>query len=215
MSNLSTDLAPETTGPRELRAQRFADLIRYAQKVLGRGSGEKASQRELADHIRVAGTMVTRYLSGSVDWYNCRTHTAALIAAAAELHVGTVYVWIEEGREMAFRHEALIRSRPAAFRPLDLARELVVMLQQESTDDEPVLDYSVVKQKLAAVEAESPRLYGSFVHRIGAEGALAKIEFGQPLSDEEWQKINELLGEPLDQELCNQKTDPRMRLQPS
>jgi hypothetical protein len=132
-----------------------------------------------------------------------------LIAQAAELHVGSVYVWMEEGREAAFAHEARIRSRPVAFQPLDLARELTAMLEAEPHDAVSAIDYAVIKQKLKAIEAESPRLYASFVARIKAEDALAKIEFNQHLNPEEWEKINELLGEPLDQEQYSQKTGTR------
>lgn len=205
----------EPIEPRELRAQRFADLIRYAQKVCGRGSGERASQRELADRIEVAGTMITRYLSGSVDWQNIKASTVALLAQAAELHVGTAYVWIEEGRDAAFAHEARIRSRPTAFQPLDLARELTAMLEAEPHDLPARIDYCTVKAKLEAIEAESPRLYASFVSRIKAEDALAKIEFNQHLEPEDWEKINELLGEPLDQAQYSQKTGTRTSQQPA
>jgi transcriptional regulator with XRE-family HTH domain len=207
----ATHAAPLKGPPqgRDLRAQRFADLIRYAQRVCGRGDSSKASQRELAERIEVAGTMITRYLSGTVDWSNIKTQTARLIADAAEMDVGSIYVWIENGREAAFRHEAQIRSRPVSFGPLELARELTAMLEQQGGERSAGPDYRLVREKLVAVEGESPRLFSSLVGRIGAEGALAKLEFGHPLTEEEWQQINTLLGEEKDQEQCSPNTETR------
>lgn len=197
-------------GNRELRAQRFAEVIRYAQKVCGKGSGERASQRELADRIDVAGTMVTRYLSGSVDWSNCKTHTAALIAKAAELHVGSIYVWIDQGREAALQHEAQLRGRPVAFQPLDLARELTAMLEAEPHEaGELGVSIQLLKARLEDAERESPRLFGTLVAKLGAESAVAKVQFGEPLSSQELEIISVLLGEPMDPARYSLKTETK------
>jgi transcriptional regulator with XRE-family HTH domain len=183
---------------REAQAQRFAEVIRHAQKVCRTGTAPRASQRELADRLQVAGTMVTRYISGRVQFENIKTETAQLIADAAGISVGSLYAWIQEGRERAMEVEARVKGQPVAFTPRDLAAKLLELLEQEEgTPPEPERlkrrDWSLQKRQLIELEAQSPTLFGRFVATLGAESVLAKLEFGEDLDEVEEEKLQELL----------------------
>lgn len=179
----------------EMMAQRFAEVIRYAQRVSKSGTEVQATQKSLADKIEVAGTMITRYLSGKVQFGNIKSETARLIAEAAGLHVGSLYCWIIEGKEAAMQHEERLRGEPVAFKPLDLAERLVDALRhEESAGPVERQDWRAEREYLARLEAESPLLFGRFVASMNAERVLAKLEFGEALEKGEKELLKQLIA---------------------
>ena len=54
---------------------RFAEIVSDAQVVLGGQASGRASQRELAEALGVAPTMITRYKSKNCDWRGLKAST--------------------------------------------------------------------------------------------------------------------------------------------
>lgn len=180
----------------EIMAQRFAEVIRYAQRVGKSGTEIRSSQKNLADKIEVAGTMITRYLSGKVQFGNIKSETARLIAEAAGLHVGSLYAWIVDGKDAAMVLEEKLRGEPVAFKPLEMAEKLVVALRKEEGQEAPASQerYKQEREYLAKMEVESPLLFGRFIASMNAEKVLAKLEFGEELEKEDRELLMKLIA---------------------
>jgi transcriptional regulator with XRE-family HTH domain len=183
---------------RELEDTRFAEIVRYAQTVLGGQASGRASQRDLANALGIAPTMVTRYKSRNCDWRGLRASTIEALAKAARLEVGTVFVWLHEGREAAMAYERRMSAEPRAFRPVDLARELTAMLEQQDDEagpdvTEPAgLDYAAIAALLRPLQGPA---FERLVEVLEATTAVNAIAECMPLEDEDWLKLARLLSE--------------------
>ena len=179
----------------------FQELLHYCREVLGDGK-RLASQRELADAIGCAPTMTGRYIAGGTDPYQLRATTMQSIAATAGLDVGTIYIWLEQGRAAAMAHQERLNRKPLRFTALDYVREAAALLerQQLETPKLPQPDYEGLEQALA--ERRGPEgdartsLFDTLVDQVSAAQVLERIVRRQPLADEDWLKLQMLLGVP-------------------
>lgn len=179
----------------------FQELLHYCRERLG--GSRLASQRELADALEVAPTMAGRYIAGGTDFYHLRATTVANLAAAAGLDVGSVYLWVERGRRAAAAHQERLSRKPLRFSALDYIKEAAALLESGSPDAVPAPpppDYSGLQQALA--ERRGPEgdartsLFDTLVQHVDAEAVLQRIAQRQPLSDEDWLKLQMLLSVP-------------------
>ena len=173
---------------RELEGQRFAEIVIYAQEVLGSKEDRRASQRALSQTLGVAATMIGRYKSGLCDWQNLRAQTIEALAAAAQLEVGTLFIWIKDGKAAAMAYQRQASSAPRAFAPVDLARELVQMLEQAPEPDS--------KTKGLPPEREQPKIYTEAealaISQMCRDG-FRRIATDQMLNAKEaWEKLKPL-----------------------
>jgi transcriptional regulator with XRE-family HTH domain len=182
------------------RTLRFAEIVRYAQKVLGGASG-RASQRDLAAALGLAPTMVGRYLSANADFHHLRAITIERLAAAAQLEPGALFVWIREGRSAAMAYQQLMQQQPVAFEPIDLARQLVAML--DSGDPavpagavEPMEDYGALQQDIADQRAVAPAMFDRLVAMADAAATVEKVNGSAALLHSDWLKLQQLLDAP-------------------
>ena len=177
---------------------RFAEIVGYAQVVLGGQASGRASQRELAEYLNVAPTMVTRYKAGNCDWLGLKASTLESLARAARLEVGTLFVWINEGREAAMAYEQRMSAEPKAFRPVDLARELTAMLERQDRNaikEEPAPsgpDYEGITSQLQQLAGPA---FDRLVLLFDATNAVAAAIEQQPLSDDDWLKLARLVDD--------------------
>jgi transcriptional regulator with XRE-family HTH domain len=173
---------------------RFAEIVSYAQVVLGGQASGRASQRELAEALGVAPTMITRYKSKNCDWRGLKASTLEALAKAARLEVGTLFVWINEGQGAAMAYERRMSAEPKAFRPVDLARELTAMLEsQEQAKQEPAPegpDYAGIQNQLQPLQGPA---FDRLVALFDATAAVAAAMEQQPLSDDDWLKLARLV----------------------
>ena len=153
-----TDLEPRLDDPKDIAGVRFAEIVSYAQQVLGGREDRRASQRELSQRLGVAATMIGRYKSGMCDWQNLKASTIEALAAAAQLEVGTLFVWIKEGRSAAMQYQRKASAEPKAFEVVDLARELVKMLEGVSPDQETKELPPIREQRKIHTEAEAKQI---------------------------------------------------------
>ena len=178
-----------------LRRQRFQEIVRYAMEV-NTQSDRRFSQRDLADKLKVAPTMVTRYLQGRVEFWSMKAITLELLAKSCDLDVGSLYVWIQEGRAKALEHQERIESEPSMTRAEDLIKRALVMLENEKKPPGqkpiryPALRKAIRDLRLAVGEA----VYERMVRLAGAEQALAAVEAGEDL----WLDADEALAGLLD-----------------
>ncbi len=192
-----TAVESSNSANQELRDARFAEIVRYAQTVLGGNGSNRASQRALAEALPVAPTMVTRYLSSNCDWHGLRAATIEALAKAARLEVGTLFVWIAEGRDAAMVYERRMSTKPRAFHPVDLARELASMLEAWEADLEKQNpapegpDYDAIQQQLQQLQGPA---FDRLVQVFDAAGALDAVEQQLPLEDEHWLALARLLN---------------------
>jgi transcriptional regulator with XRE-family HTH domain len=184
----------ENQGDPGLAATRFGEIINFALRRLGHGEG-RASQRDLAAAIGVAPTMVGRYRAAAADFEALRAVTVERLAAACGLEVGALFAWIREGREAAMAYQQRISHEPVAFEPIDLARQLVALLEQ----DEPLTalerqpDYGALQRDLADARAIAPALFDRLVQMTAAAPSLEKVEAAAELDDQDWLKLQQLL----------------------
>lgn len=180
----------------EVREQRLAEIVRYAQQRLGSGASQRASQRALSERLSCAPTMIGRYLTGNVVFGNMRAETVRALAEAAELDVGTLFVWIERGRDAAMAHEQHLRGEPVAFQPVDLARRLVTLLEASPAaaveQDPPQVDVQGLMTLLEETRRESSRLFDRMVRALNAEAMLQRLAIGEPEEDD-WRLLGALL----------------------
>lgn len=183
---------------------KFQELLHYCREVLGRGT-RLATQRELAEALDIAATMAGRYIGGGTEFNNLRAVTVQRIAAAAGLDVGTVYLWVEQGRQAAMLHQERLDQRPLRFTALDYVREAAALLEQQQPEGrlepEPfVPDYAALQQALE--ERRGPEgdaragLFDTLVDHVGAGPVLQRIAAAETLEDDDWLKLQPLLGVP-------------------
>lgn len=181
-----------------LAATRFGEIINYALRHLG-GADGPASQRELAARIGVAGTMVGRYRGAAADFEGLRAVTVERLAAACDLEVGTLFTWIREGRAAAMAYQQRISSDPVAFEPIDLARQLVQLLEPRPNTTaalpapDPQPDWDALRRDLRDARAVAPSLFDRLVLISDAAPALEKVEAAAELDEQDWIRLQPLL----------------------
>lgn len=194
---LSTLEAPGVeNGEPEVRAQRFAQIVDYALRMLGAESGTVVStQRQLADFLGCSETMIHRYRTARVDFWHLKAATIWRLGQASRLHVGALFTWVLEGREAAMAYERAFTGVRSAD-PLILAEELVVMLKHRHREEKPQgVDYELLRMALAAKCEESPALFRQLVKALSMEPCLQKVDEQKGLDEACWQGLASLLDE--------------------
>lgn len=191
------------------RKRHFREVVEYALERVSTG-GQRASQRQLAERIMCAPGMIRRYLDMETSVEGLKFLTLYSLSKACRLDPGTLFIWIEEGREPAMLHEAALSGTIPPFGALDLARQLVRILEQDDRGGEeaagdgpapPSLD--PVRLRLAALENEVGALFERMVRLTEAEQAIEVVAASgsQPssLADEDWVALGRLLEMEPDQ----------------
>lgn len=192
----------------------FLQLLHYCRLVLG-GHKRLASQRELADALCVAATMAGRYLSGDTDFYGMRAVTVELLAKAAQVDVGTVFLWVAEGREVALAHEERVRQEPVAFSALEHLRTAVRLLEDQEEEEGPLEqgahhspqppkpDYRellLLLEVRRGLDGEPiASLFDTLVETLAAGSTLERVRQAEELEDGDWVKLQQLLGVPAEE----------------
>ena len=181
-----------------LRSARLAEVISCALDVLGAEAGTTlGAQRRLGEAMSLSSTMIHRYKMGLVDFDNLRGSTIRQLALAARLDPGTVFCWIDQGRDAALDHQRRISQRPTAFTPCDLVRELQHMLCQGgplALERTPALDAAALQQALADQRDASPALFDRLAAALQIQPLLDELPDRLALDEPEWQQISQLLG---------------------
>ena len=190
--NVSTQAASE------LQGMRLAEIVRYAQKQLGGDASQRASQRALSEKLGIAPTMIGRYLTNNVCFNNIRAETVRALADAAGLNVGTLYTWMEHGRDAAMAYEQRLNAEPVAFEPIDLAKQLVRILEEappaaaDAAAEPPAIDSNGLMALLEEARREGPRLFDRMVRAMAAEAMLQRLAIGE-LEPDDWLVLAQLL----------------------
>jgi hypothetical protein len=174
-----------------IRRERFKELVEYALERNSRG-GYRISQRQLSQALRCAPGMIRRYLDLETDINGLRYSTLRAMAEVTQLNPGTIFMWIEQGREQAMAYESKAVGSLAPFTPLDLARQLVVTLELERVapsepSTEPLLD------RIEAIKATVGPVFPRLVALSGAAAALEHLEDGSLPKEEHWEPLSQLL----------------------
>jgi hypothetical protein len=189
-----------------LRDERFAELINYALRRLGAERGAVlGAQNELAASLNISSTMLHRYKTGGADFDALKARTVAQLAKVIDFDITSVYVWVESGREAALAHQRLLSQRPVAFSALELARELVRLLERYgSALDEPTapappqLQCQALMEFIRQKREPAPELFDELAAILSLTPVLEAVEAGgeQELSDAQWEGLAKLLGRP-------------------
>jgi hypothetical protein len=189
-----------------VRKRHFKQLIEYAMERVSVG-GQRASQRQLAEKLMLAPGMIRRYLDMETSVEGLKFTTLSQLSRACRLNVGTVFLWIEEGREKAMEHEMSLGGSAPPFGALDLARRLVEILEGRDDpggggrglgpDVPPPPDLTPLRQRTTVFTEEAGDLVGRMVRMVGAEAAMAKLEDPELAPDAldagDWQALAALL----------------------
>ncbi len=184
------------------RAERFAEVIDYALQVFGSSSGVSlGAQRRLGEAMGVSSTMLTRYRGkDGVDFDNLKCATVRQLARAVGLSPGTIFIWIDEGRDAAMQHQRLLSAgRPIAFSPFELLKELEASLRCTMTEQSaisPKPPQLAAAELAAAIEehrSSSPALFDRLSRVLALDPLLADLPQRTAISDQEWQQLAELL----------------------
>lgn len=183
----------------DLTAQRFREVIDYALVQRG-GPGGRASQRDLAEQLGIAATMVTRYLTHRAAFDGLRATTVERLALACNLEVGAIYAWIRDGRAAAMAYQQRLQSEPVAFSPLDLAERLAALLRQQAVDPAdsplpPTPDYDCLRLALDDARAVAPALFDRLVALTKAAQTLERVRAVEELDQQDWLRLQQLLDE--------------------
>lgn len=179
------------------RSLHFREVIDYALKRLGDGH-RLAVNRDLSNLLDVSTSMVTRYRSG-MDPYTVAGGVLLRLARAAGLGVDALFIWLEQGSKAAFAFERERSHLPRAFSELDLARELVAMLERNPAlgllSDRPGPDYGRLERELAQQRQANPafeRLAQALPQ--GAE-ALEAVRQREELKPAQWEALAIMLND--------------------
>ena len=193
---------------RKTRDRRFADLIDYALSRLGAERGAVlGAQAELCRALGVSSTMIHRYRNSGVDFNSLKAGTVSQLAKVLGLEIGTVYLWVEEGREAALSYQRRITSKPAAFSPVDLADELSAMLRRYGTvldsptpPPPPQLQCHLLMDAVRQKREPAPELFDQFTTMLELQQVLQQVEGGglSDLEPEQWEAFSKLLGRSVD-----------------
>jgi hypothetical protein len=199
----------------ESRKRHFKEVIEYAMERVSTG-GHRASQRQLAERIMCAPGMIRRYLDMQTSVEGLKFVTLLSIAKACRLDPGTLFVWIEQGRQSALLHEAALHGTVPPFGALDLAKRLVEILEDGPGGDgggdgggPPKPGLAPVRQQLRVLEQEVGALMAKMVRLTEAEDALrlvmAEDTAPEMLNEGHWRSLSRLLEvapEVLQQNCC-------------
>lgn len=193
----------------EQRKRHFREVVEYALERVSTG-GQRASQRQLAERIMCAPGMIRRYLDMETSVEGLKFLTLYSLSKACRLDPGTLFIWIEEGREPAMLHEAALSGTIPPFGALDLARQLVRILEQDDrgggdlgSDGPAPPSLDPVRLRLSSLEHEVGALYQRMVRLTEAEAAVELVEavgtLPSSLAAEDWAALGRLLEMEPDQ----------------
>jgi len=178
--------------------RRFAEICQYAQRALGGDGSRLVTQRELAESLGCAPTMVTRYLHSGADFFSLKSRTIVALARACRLEPGTLFVWIEHGREKAMEYQRCLGASPMAS-SLDLAEELLSRMREEAkakvATNGP--DYDGLIAFINQERQQGGLFFTRLTESLNAEHALAAALESQLLTDEDWEVLARLLDADL------------------
>jgi hypothetical protein len=150
--------------------------------------------------------MIRRYLDKETSVEGLKFLTLYSLSKACRLDPGTLFFWIEEGREAAMLHEAALHGTVPPFGALDLARRLVDILEeQEGGGGESVANDSGppppnldgIRHRLASLEEEVGQLFGRMVRLTDAADVVDRVQTGlnapDELSAKDWEALAALL----------------------
>ena len=192
--------ATETLETSACTAVRFREVIDYALTQLSGPSG-KASQKDLADQLQLAPTMVTRYLTQRAAFDGLRATTVERLASVCGLETGAIYTWVRDGRAAAMAYQQRFSAKPVAFSPLELAEQLVTLLQEQqglpAAAEARVLapDHEGLLQALESARAVAPALFDRLVALTKAAQTLERVRAAEDLDQQDWFKLQQLLDE--------------------
>lgn len=186
-----------------MRKRHFKEVVQYAMERVSTG-GQRASQRQLAERLMCAPGMIRRYLDQETSVEGLKYITLHMLAKACRLDAGSLFVWIEQGRDAAMEHEASLAGTMPPFSALDLAHRLVDLLSEDDDgrggqgkDDPPGPDLESLRQRVAVMEVESGALFPRMVRLTQAEEALQCLADPSvapgDLRAEDWSALGRLL----------------------
>lgn len=182
----------------ETEGRRFVEILHYAQTMCGSAAGERASLRELAAALQVSDSIVNRYRQGSVHFGNLKAETVRRLAEVCRLQPGTLYVWIRQGRAAAETYERKVTSGMAAPdpSPLELAERLLAHLRTICAKDPgpPQLDYDALAAAIELAESSGGPYFHRLVAVLQVEPVLERVRQREPLSDDDWTALRQLLA---------------------
>lgn len=211
---------PATEAPEagDCTAIRFREVIDYALTQLGGPSG-RASQKDLADQLQLAPTMVTRYLTQRAAFDGLRATTIERLASVCGLETGAIYTWVRDGRAAAMAYQQRFSAKPVAFSPLELAEQLATLLQRQASSQEQAAaaaplqpDYDGLLQALEDARAVAPALFDRLLEITKAAPTRLRVEAAEELTQQDWLKLQQLLDEQpevLQQRYGFVRTSPR------
>lgn len=187
----------------ELRKRHFREIVEYALERVSTG-GSRASQRQLAERIMCAPGMIRRYLDQETSVEGLKFLTLYSLSKACRLDPGSLFLWIEEGKDAAMAHEAALNGTMPPYGALDLAKRLVTILEEDGDDDgksdapgtpKPSLDG--IRVRLSSLEQEVGHLYGRMLRLTGAEDVVDRVLTGldspYKLNAQDWSTLAALL----------------------
>lgn len=208
MAGESKKKTPTVDPLRSVRDRRFAEVVDYALSKLGAERGAVlGAQAELSKALGVSSTMLHRYRNNGVDFQALKAGTVSQLAKVLGLEVGTIFLWVEEGRDAALEYQRRITGRPSAFSPAELARELAVMLERYGSALDtptpavpPQLQCQPLLEAIRQKRDPAPELFDQFAAMLELEPVLAQIESGavDDLEPQQWEGLAKLLGRGVD-----------------
>jgi hypothetical protein len=181
------------------RKEALREIVLYALEKIANG-GHRGSQRALAEQMAVAPGMIRRYLDGEVAVEALKYGTILTLAKASRLDPGTIYVWVEAGRDAAMDHEARLQGDIPPFGLTDLARRLLNELEaQEQTlpelEAEPTL--APIRRRIDALEEEAGMSFPRMLRMAAATEAVIKVRrletVPADLDGDDWEALSVLL----------------------
>lgn len=198
----------------ERRKRHLKEVVLYAMERVSTG-GQRASQRQLAERLMCAPGMIRRYLDQETSVEGLKYITLHMLARACRLDTGSLFVWIEDGRDAAMEHEASLAGTMPPFSALDLAHRLVDLLSEDepgggdpARDTPPGPDLEPLRQRVSLMEVESAHLFPRMVRLTEAEEAIQCLSDPSvtplDLRSEDWSALARLLEEEVDalKQLC-------------
>lgn len=173
------------------RSAHFREVIDYALKRLGDGH-RLAVNRDLSALLDVSVSMVTRYRSG-MDPYTVGGGVLARLAQAAGISLDGLFIWLQDGAAAAFAFERSRSDVPRAFSELDLARELVAMLERNPAvgiaADRQLPNYELLEQRLQACRSANPAFDRLAQALPDGLDALEAVQQRAEITPQQWEAL--------------------------
>lgn len=177
--------------------ENLAAVIRFAQERCGQ-EGHVGTQRDLAERLDLAPTMIGRYLTHAVDPNQLKLATVRRLAELCGLSLDALVLWLFEGQATPACTNGQRGKGLVDFSATELCAELqqrIAVLEGAGNLPAPVLEH----EKLLADLAERRRVAGDELFQIAveslhAESALQRVALHQALSPCDWNVLGKLLS---------------------